>query len=128
MEQRDIYPPDEENLDDDAYEEADAAYNEIRQAIEDEIVEQNYKQLRLNRKLLEALEKIKDFVGYDEDVDYWDDDAPLATFETDMTAATEDDYADQEVRVRELRAELKSACEERPGEQQEMEDDAGFSE
>ena len=125
---RDIYTPDEDIMDEDTYEEAEAAYNEIRQSIEDEIIENNYKTLRLNRKLLEALEKVKDFVGYDEDVDYFEDDAPLATFATDLTNVSEDDYADNEDRVRDLRAELKSECESRPNEQQEMEDDAGFSE
>jgi hypothetical protein len=128
MNDREIFMPDDDVLDEDAYEEADAAYNEIRQSIEDEIIENNYKTIRLNRKLLEALEKVKDFVGYDEDVDYFDDDAPLATFATDLTNVSEDDYAANEDRVRDLRAELKSECEGRPNEQQEMEDDAGFSE
>ena len=128
MNDREIFMPDEDIMDEDTYEEADAAYNEIRQSIEDEIIENNYKTIRLNRKLLEALDKVKDFVGYDEDVDYFDDDAPLATFATDLTNVSEDDYADNEDRVRDLRAELKSECEGRPNEQQEMEDDAGFSE
>jgi hypothetical protein len=114
MNARDLAYPDEDVLDEDAFAEAEEIYNDARQAIEDRIVDNNEKLMRLNQKLLDALEKIKDFVGYDEDVDYWDDDAPLATFETDLVNVTEEDYADQEDRVRELRAELKSEYESRP--------------
>jgi hypothetical protein len=128
MDELEIIYPDQDAMDDDDYEEAMSVYDEQRQAFEDAIVESNYKTIRLNQKLVDALEKVKDFVGYDEDTDYWDEDTPAEPFEAEMESVEESDYEDNASRVRDLRGELKSEWESRPNELQEMKDDSGFSE
>lgn len=128
MNDLDMAYPDEDLLGVDEAAEAQEIYDEKRQEIEDEIIEDNYKLIRLNQKLVDALEKIKDFVGFDEDVDYWEDDAPNDPFEVEMAAVEDSDWEDHAQALRDLRSELKTECESRPNELQEMIDDSGFSE
>lgn len=128
MDDLELAYPDEDALGEEAYEEAQALYDEKRQEIEDKIIEDNYKLVRLNQKLVGSLEKVRDFVGYDDEVEYWEDDAPNDPFNAEMEAVEESDYEDHAQALRDLRGELKTEWESRPDELQEMIDDSGFSE
>lgn len=128
MNDLDMEYPNQDEMDDDDYEEAMAAYDEKNAEFEEAIVEDNYRLIRLNQKLVDALEKIKDFVGIEEGVAYWDDDSPNEPFNAEMESVTESDYEDHARAVRDLREELQTDCESRPNELQEMIDDSGFSE
>jgi hypothetical protein len=119
--------PDEDEMDPDDFAEAMELYDEKRTEIEDSLAEDNIKIIRLNQKLVGALEKIKDFVGFDEDAEYWDEDAPNDPFNADMADVTESDYEDHAQALRDLRAELKTEWESRPDALQEMISDSGFS-
>lgn len=127
----DLVYPDEDGMDVDLHAEAMELYDAARQEIEDKVVDDNDRRMRLNMKLMEALEKVKDFVGLDDDIDYGDsedEEHEAQPFEAEMPNVHEDQYAGNASRLRDLRYELKTALESNESEQEEWADSIGFDE